>query len=155
MCHLSQGAVIYLLDLFCNSPNPNVRSRTAELFSKMMSDKLIGPRVKIILSKFLPSIFMDAMRDNPEASVQMFEGSLSFDTGTAALIFWLFSCKRYKITVFRQILKISINHGTYFPNAVTWIECKVIAEYCQSLSGQLVKNVEERWQLILKIYNNE
>ena len=51
-----------------------MRSRTAELFSKMMSDKLVGPRVKIILSKFLPSIFMDAMRDNPEASVQMFEG---------------------------------------------------------------------------------
>ena len=67
--------MIYLLDLFCNSSNPNVRSRTAELFSKMMSDKLIGPRVKIVLSKFLPSIFMDAMRDSPEASVHMFEGT--------------------------------------------------------------------------------
>ncbi len=65
---------MYLLDLFCNSSNPNVRSRTAELFSKMIADKLIGPRVKIVLSKFLPSIFMDAMRDSPEASVHMFEG---------------------------------------------------------------------------------
>jgi len=72
---MAKGAVIYLLDLFCNSSNPNVRSRTAELFSKMMSDKLIGPRVKIILSKFLPSIFMDAMRDSPEASVHMFEAN--------------------------------------------------------------------------------
>eukprot|EP00795_Rhopilema_esculentum_P013369 gene13369-4225_t len=72
---MSKGAVIYLLDLFCNSSNPNVRSRAAELFSKMMSDKLIGPRVKIILSKFLPSIFMDAMRDSPEASVHMFEAN--------------------------------------------------------------------------------
>ena len=54
--------------------NPAVRIRTAELFAKMMADKLIGPRVKIVLSKFLPSIFMDAMRDNPDASVHMFEG---------------------------------------------------------------------------------
>ena len=42
----------------------------------MMSDKLIGPKVKIVLAKFLPAIFMDAMRDNAEASVHMFEGEL-------------------------------------------------------------------------------
>ena len=41
-----------------------------------MSDKLIGPKVKIVLSKFLPAIFMDAMRDSAEASVHMFEGEL-------------------------------------------------------------------------------
>lgn len=40
----------------------------------MMSDKLVGPKLRITLSKFLPVIFMEAMRDNPEASVQMFEG---------------------------------------------------------------------------------
>ena len=40
----------------------------------MMSDKLIGPKVKIVLAKFLPAIFMDAMRDSAEASVHMFEG---------------------------------------------------------------------------------
>ncbi|XP_077997979.1 dnaJ homolog subfamily C member 13-like [Glandiceps talaboti] len=72
---MSKGALIYLLDLFCNSTNPNVRERTAELFSKMTADKLIGPRVRIVLSKFLPGIFMDAMRDSPESSVHMFEGS--------------------------------------------------------------------------------
>jgi DnaJ family protein C protein 13 len=31
--------------------------------------------VRIVLSKFLPPIFMDAMRDSPEASVHMFEGT--------------------------------------------------------------------------------
>jgi hypothetical protein len=30
----------------------------------------------LILQKFLPPIFMEAMRDNPEASVTMFEGDL-------------------------------------------------------------------------------
>lgn len=31
-------------------------------------------QVRILLNKFLPTIFMDAMRDNPESSVTMFEG---------------------------------------------------------------------------------
>lgn len=72
---MNKGGLIYLLDLFCNGTNPTVRERSAELFSKMMSDKLIGPKVKIILSKFLPAIFMDAMRDSAEASVHMFEAN--------------------------------------------------------------------------------
>ena len=41
------GALIYLLDLFCNSTHPQVRSQTAELFSKMTSDKLVGPKVSM------------------------------------------------------------------------------------------------------------
>lgn len=68
------GALIYLLDLYCNATHPGVREQTAELFARMLSDKLVGPKVRIILSKFLPPIFMDAMRDSPEASVHMFEG---------------------------------------------------------------------------------
>lgn len=39
----------------------------------MITDKLVGPRVRIVLGKFLPYIFMDAMRDSPEAAVTMFE----------------------------------------------------------------------------------
>ena len=73
------GALIYLLNLFCNSQNPTVREETAGLFAKMITDKLVGPRVRIVLSKFLPVIFMDAMRDSPEASVHMFESEGSSD----------------------------------------------------------------------------
>ena len=51
-----------------------MRAKAAELFNKMMADKLVGPKVKITLSKFLPTIFMDAMRENTEVSVYMFEG---------------------------------------------------------------------------------
>ncbi|KAJ8321004.1 hypothetical protein KUTeg_002591 [Tegillarca granosa] len=72
---LAKGAPVYLLDLFCNATNPTVREKTAELLAKMLSDKLVGPKCRIILSKFLPPIFMDAMRDSPEASVHMFEGT--------------------------------------------------------------------------------
>ena len=42
--------------------------------AKMLSDKLVGPKVRILVAKFLPTVFMDAMRDSPEASVHMFEG---------------------------------------------------------------------------------
>ncbi|XP_036374961.1 dnaJ homolog subfamily C member 13-like [Megalops cyprinoides] len=72
---MAKGALIYLLDLFCNSTHPQVRCQTAELFSKMISDKLVGPKVRLTLLRFLPGVFMDAMRDNAEAAVQIFEGT--------------------------------------------------------------------------------
>ena len=80
---------MYLLDLFCNSPNPGVRAKSAELFNKMMADKLVGPKVKITLSKFLPTIFMDAMRENPEVSVHMFEGRM-------VVILWHYDCRLHE-----------------------------------------------------------
>ena len=67
------GALIYLLDLYCNSSNATAREKTADLFAKLLADKLHGPKIRILLAKFLPPIFMDAMRDSPEASVHMFE----------------------------------------------------------------------------------
>ncbi|GFN83676.1 Dnaj homolog subfamily c member 13-like, partial [Plakobranchus ocellatus] len=70
-----KGCLVYLLDLFCNATKPEVREKSAELMAKMLSDKLVGPKVRIVLNKFLPPIFMDAMRDSAEASVHMFEGS--------------------------------------------------------------------------------
>ena len=62
--------------MYCNATNPGIREKTAELFAKILADKLIGPKVRILMAKFLPGIFMDAMRDSAEASVHMFEGEL-------------------------------------------------------------------------------
>lgn len=67
------GVVIYLLDLFCNSNNAQVRETSAELLAKMTSDKLSGPKVRITVCKFLPAVFLDAMIDSPSISVQMLE----------------------------------------------------------------------------------
>ncbi|CAG9859086.1 unnamed protein product [Phyllotreta striolata] len=72
---LNKGAVIYLLDLFCNSTNPGVRQTCAELLARMNLDKLVGPKVRLSLAAFLPPIFADAMRDNPEAAINMFESA--------------------------------------------------------------------------------
>lgn len=41
----AKGAVIYLLDLFCSSRNPQIREFCSELLGKMTSDKLSGPKV--------------------------------------------------------------------------------------------------------------
>ncbi|XP_015609793.1 dnaJ homolog subfamily C member 13 isoform X2 [Cephus cinctus] len=70
---LAKGAVIYILDLFCNSSNLQVREAAAELLAKMSSDKLAGPKVKLVLSKFLPRLFSEAIRDSPKQCVHMFE----------------------------------------------------------------------------------
>ncbi|KAL4623419.1 hypothetical protein GN956_G19211 [Arapaima gigas] len=72
---MAKGALIYLLDLFCNSTHPQVRSQTAELLAKMTTDKLVGPKVRLTLLRFLPAVFVEAMRDNAEAAVQIFEGT--------------------------------------------------------------------------------
>ncbi|XP_060515817.1 dnaJ homolog subfamily C member 13 [Cylas formicarius] len=70
---LNKGAVIYMLDLFCNSNDVRVRQSSAELLAKMSLDKLVGPKVRLAIETFLPPIFSDAMRDSPETSVTMFE----------------------------------------------------------------------------------
>lgn len=67
------GAVIYILDLFCNSNNTQIREIAAELLAKMASDKLAGPKVKLDLSKFLPRLFSETIRDDPKQCVHMFE----------------------------------------------------------------------------------
>eukprot|EP00040_Diaphanoeca_grandis_P032411 m.196277 g.196277 ORF g.196277 m.196277 type:complete len:2301 (-) comp32615_c0_seq1:478-7380(-) len=71
---LDCGSMLYFLDLYCSSTNPAVREDTASLLGKMITDKLRGPKVRIMCSKFLPTIFMDAMQDNAESSVSLFEG---------------------------------------------------------------------------------
>lgn len=72
---LSKGAVIYLLDLFCNSTSPQVREKCAELLARMCSDKLVGPKVRLAVGAFLPPIFSDAMKESAEAAVSMFESA--------------------------------------------------------------------------------
>lgn len=69
------GGVITLVYLFCNAQDQAVREKSAEVLCKMSSDKLMGPKVRIALSKFLPEIFLDAMKKSVEACLNMFESS--------------------------------------------------------------------------------
>ncbi|BFG03467.1 dnaJ homolog subfamily C member 13 [Drosophila madeirensis] len=69
----AKGAAIYLMDMFCNSRNPQIREMCAEILAKMTADRLSGPKVRITISKFLPTLFIDAMVESPATSVQLFE----------------------------------------------------------------------------------
>jgi hypothetical protein len=42
----------------------------------MMRDKLVGPKVRLILQKFLPSKFEDEMMMSPSSAVSTFEGTV-------------------------------------------------------------------------------
>lgn len=68
-----KGAVIYVLDIFCNGRIPQMRESAAECLGKLTADKLSGPKIRISVCRFLPLVFLDAMIDNPSISVQMFE----------------------------------------------------------------------------------
>lgn len=41
----TKGAIIYLLEMFCNSRNPHIRELSAEILAKMTADRLTGPKV--------------------------------------------------------------------------------------------------------------
>ena len=47
---IPMGGVLFVCDLFCNSPDPVVRSEAAGLLAKAISDRLSGPRVRIMVS---------------------------------------------------------------------------------------------------------
>lgn len=70
---LTKGAPLYVLNMFANSRDSNVREKNAELLSKMASDKLTGPKIRLILYKFLPALFVDAMKDSPQTAINMFD----------------------------------------------------------------------------------
>ena len=63
------------MDIFCNSPNPNLREKAAEWIARMAADKLVGPKVKLTVCRFVPAVFADAMRESPQSCVHMFEGN--------------------------------------------------------------------------------
>ncbi|KAK3858864.1 hypothetical protein Pcinc_034976 [Petrolisthes cinctipes] len=70
---LNKGAVMYLLNIFCSSDDGEVREKTAELLGKMTCDKLVGPKVRLILLKMLPAALVDQMRDSPSTAGHMYE----------------------------------------------------------------------------------
>ena len=71
---IQTGGILYLLNIFTNGTVPQTRQKAAELFAKLLADKLTGPRIRLILQRFLPPLFMDAMKENSEAAVITFEG---------------------------------------------------------------------------------
>lgn len=72
---LTFGVLLYVLDVLCSSREADLRISAAELLARMLSDRLSGPRCRLLLLKFVPPIFLDATRDSPQACVQMFDAT--------------------------------------------------------------------------------
>ena len=67
--------IMCLLFAFCCQTDEEVRKASCEVMCKMSSDKLMGPKVKIAIGKYLPDIFLDAMKNSAETCLRMFENS--------------------------------------------------------------------------------
>lgn len=70
---VDSGGLIYLLDIFANGQNSNIREQAANVLSKLMNDRLHGPRIRLQLIKYLPTLVVDAMRESCETSIQLYE----------------------------------------------------------------------------------
>ncbi|CAG9133967.1 unnamed protein product [Plutella xylostella] len=71
---LAKGAVIYLLDIFCNSKVPETREAAVEILACMMSDKLHGPKVRLTISRYIPAVFAEAMcAGAPQSVIHMMD----------------------------------------------------------------------------------
>uniref|UniRef100_A0A0M3J3X1 DnaJ homolog subfamily C member 13 (inferred by orthology to a human protein) n=1 Tax=Anisakis simplex TaxID=6269 RepID=A0A0M3J3X1_ANISI len=49
------------------------RIRAAELLAKLQTDKLTGPRWSRFITRYLPPVFTDALRDSPQAAISMLD----------------------------------------------------------------------------------
>jgi len=65
----------------------------------MGADKLVGPKVRLTVNRFLPALFTDAMRETPQTCVHMFEGThenpeLIWDADARQSVCSVISCLR-------------------------------------------------------------
>ncbi len=70
---VDSGGLLYLLDIFVNGQNSNLREHAADVLAKLMGDRLHGPRIRLQLARYLPNLVVDAMRESVETSIQLFE----------------------------------------------------------------------------------
>ncbi|VDN50229.1 unnamed protein product [Dracunculus medinensis] len=73
---LEFGDLLYILIIFFDSQlEMESRIASAELLAKLQCDKLSGPRWNRFITRYLPPIFADALRDSPCAAVTMFDSN--------------------------------------------------------------------------------
>lgn len=72
---IAKGGLVYLVDLFCNSTDPDVRLQSADLMSRITADKLSGFQASLILNRFLPMIIVDAMKNSTRDAISLFDNN--------------------------------------------------------------------------------
>lgn len=72
---IAKGGLVYLVDLFCNSSDPDIRIKSADLMSNIMADELSGLKASIILNRFLPKVIIEAIKKSPRDSLNMIDNN--------------------------------------------------------------------------------
>lgn len=73
---LECGGLLYILTvLFDSQITTEDRLLAAELLAKLQCDKLTGPRWTRFITRYLPPIFTDALRDSPQTALSMLDST--------------------------------------------------------------------------------
>lgn len=72
---LAKGGLVYLVDLFCNCTDLDVRLRSADLMARITADKLSGFQASLVLNRFLPMIIVDAMKNSTKDALNLFDNN--------------------------------------------------------------------------------
>lgn len=67
--------MVHVLWVFCCTLDTALRTRAAEVLARAVQDKLEGPRIRLALTRLLPPLLVDAMRDAPHSAVRLFDSS--------------------------------------------------------------------------------
>lgn len=71
---LNKGGHLFAVDLLCNGDNESgLRDKSAMLLSRLMTEKLSGPRLRLALGQILPLAIVDTMRDLPSSTVRLLD----------------------------------------------------------------------------------
>jgi len=71
---LNKGGHLFAVDLLCNGDNESgLRDKSAIFLSRLMTEKLSGPRLRLALAQILPLAIVDTMRDLPSSTVRLLD----------------------------------------------------------------------------------
>ncbi|KAH8857142.1 DnaJ likeubfamily C member 13 [Schistosoma japonicum] len=67
------GGLIYLMELICHSSKQQIRHAAVHLISHCLTNKQFGRRIQAIMKQYLPSVFVDTIKDQPETFLALFD----------------------------------------------------------------------------------
>lgn len=71
---LNKGGHLFAVDLLCNGDNESgIRDKSAMFLSRLMTEKLSGPRLRLALTQILPLAIVDTMRDLPLSTIRLMD----------------------------------------------------------------------------------
>lgn len=70
------GGLIYLMEIICQSSQQQIRYATVDLISHCLINKQFGRRIQAIMNQYLPNVFVDTLKDQPETFLALFDGKL-------------------------------------------------------------------------------